>query len=135
MRTRRIAGTCAGQAHQNGECMRKLTRSLGWVLLALSVAAVVQSTREFLLWSEGARTFDEIPLLGQPLTFGGHRIAIEDDQPLDPVPSQEGFEGRLWMTIDGVPVGSPSRAMVRRGLSGLGRYHLWLDAGQFQERE
>lgn len=115
--------------------MRVLTHVLGYLLVGISAAVVVQSAREALLWETGRQAFDEEQLLELPIRFGGHTIAVHDDQSTDPVHSQEAFPGMLWLTIDREALGPPSRAMVRRGLGDLGRYHLWLAAWRFRERE
>jgi hypothetical protein len=115
--------------------MRTLTLTLGCLLTGVSAAVVVQSARELLLWETGRQAFDEEGLLMQPISFGGHTVTVTDDQPTDPVRSQQEFPGTLWLTLDGEALGRPSRAMVRRGLSDLGRYHLWFDAWRFRERD
>ena len=40
----------------------------------------------------------------------------------------------MQILMDGRPLGTPTRALVRRGRRDLGRYHLWFDAWQFRDR-
>jgi hypothetical protein len=104
------------------------------LLTALSLAAVVQSAREYLLWEGGRRDYVEVSFLEQPFTFAGHTFTVEDDQPTDSSDSEAQYEGTARLLMDGKPLGAPSRALVRRGRRDLGRYHLWFDAWQFRER-
>ncbi len=107
------------------------------LLVGLSVLAIVQSAREYLLWERGASTFQEQGFDTQPIEFNGHRVTVSDDQPTDSVHSETEYEGAIQLTMDGSPLGQPSRAGVRRGRSrpgDLGRYHGWFDAWQFRDR-
>jgi hypothetical protein len=115
--------------------MRNVTLGLAYLLIALSVAVIVQSGREYLLWERGAREYEERFVSELPFAFAGHTFSVADDQPTDSVSSQEGSPGTIRVLMDGVPLGSPSRAVVRRGLTDIGRYHLWFDAWQFRERQ
>ncbi len=102
--------------------------------MLLSLAAVVQSVREIVLWDTGQRRYDEDSFLAFPLEFAGYRFDIRDDQPRDTIPSEEEYDGTVQWVRDGEPFGSPSYARVRRGRNDIGRYHLWLDAWIFENR-
>jgi hypothetical protein len=107
------------------------------LLVGLSVSAIVQSVREYLLWERGASTFQEQGFDTQPIEFNGHLVTVYDDQPIDSLHSEIEHEGAIQITMDGSPLGKPSRAGVRRGRNrpgDLGRYHGWFDAWQFRDR-
>jgi hypothetical protein len=114
--------------------IRYLALIVGLTLTALSIGAVVQSTREYLLWEAGRRDYAEDSFLERPFTFAGHTFTVEDDQPTDSTYSEIAYEGRIRLLMDGRPLGPPSRALVRPGRHDLGRYHLWFDAWHFKER-
>ena len=105
----------------------------GGLLIAISLAAVVQSVREYALWQAGANYAEE-SFLPLPIVFGGHTFTIRDDQPYDSGGSEQEYEGSVQWIRDGVPFESASRARVRRGRNDIGRYHLWLDAWKIRER-
>jgi hypothetical protein len=104
------------------------------LLVLFSLAAIVQSTREYALWETGQRTYDEDSFLALPIVFGGHSFDIRDDQPRDTAYSEDEYEGSVQWMRDGAPYESPSRARIRPGRNDIGRYHLWLDAWRFYER-
>jgi hypothetical protein len=103
----------------------------GLLLVTLSLAACVQSFREYRLWENGARAYSEDFYLDLPFSFANHTFSIADDQPIDTAYSEQEFEGSAYLLMDGRPLTAPSRALVRRGHSDLGRYHLWIDAWKF----
>jgi hypothetical protein len=90
--------------------------------------------REYLLWESGAQQYREDSYLERPFTFAGQPIDIRDDQPTDSVTSEREYEGVIQILIDGQPLGPPARALVRRGRTDLGRYHLWFSAWTFTDR-
>jgi hypothetical protein len=114
--------------------LRRLWLTIGSALIILSLAAVVQSVRELLLWEQRGPDYAEESYLKRPLEFAGHTITVRDDQPTDSAHSEAAYEGRIQILMNGEPLGAPSRALVRRGRRDLGRYHLWFDAWQFTER-
>lgn len=110
-------------------------RIAGALLVALSAVAVVQSVRELWMWEAGGARYEEQSQLELPLRYGGHTFTVRDDQPNAAVNDEVGHEATMRVLMDGKPLGPPSRALVRRGRRGLGRYHGWLDAWSFRERE
>jgi hypothetical protein len=114
--------------------MVKAKRLVGAVLVGLSLLAVAQTIREVVLWELGTRKYSEESPGGPTVYFAGRRYEVRDDQPMDSVHSQAAHEGTIQPLVDGAPVGPPSRAMVRRALTNLGRYHGWYDAWIFRER-
>jgi hypothetical protein len=100
----------------------------------LSLTAIVQSAREYLLWESGRAAYEEDSLLALPIIFGGHSFNIKDNQPGDSTYSEAESEGSVQWLRDGAPFQSPSRALVRRGRSDISRYHTWLDAWKFRDR-
>jgi hypothetical protein len=114
--------------------MAKIARVVGITLLGLSGLSVAQTAREIALWELGSRRYAEESPQARAFAFAGHTFGVADDQPLDNTRSQAAFEGRIQPLMDGRPLGPPSRALVRRGLADLGRYHLWYDAWLFRER-
>jgi hypothetical protein len=114
--------------------MKRFRRLLGSLLVALSVLAVVQTAREILLWKRGFSAYLEESPLERTIRFGGHTFTVVDDQPSDVAHSETAFEGTVQLLMDGRPLHSPARALVRRGRADLGRYHMWLDAWVFRDR-
>ena len=114
--------------------MGRLARAIGIALVALSVLAVLQTVREVVLRDLGDRAYAEESLQERPFAFAGHTFTVADDQPVEGTHSQVDHDGRIQPLLDGKPLGPPSRARVRRGLTDLGRYHLWFDAWVFRER-
>jgi hypothetical protein len=114
--------------------MGKVSRVLGWALIALSLLAVAQSVREITLWEYGRRKYSEDSPLGRAISFAGHTFSVADDQPDDGTHSQTEYDGTIQPVMDGKPLGPPSHARVRRGLDDLGRYHTWYDAWLFTDR-
>ncbi len=106
----------------------------GALLVLLSVAAVVQSAREFILWGIGELGYEEDSFHALPITFAGHTFDVRDDQPRDTAYSEEESDGSVHWVRDGQPLGPPSYARVRRGRDDTARYHLWLGASTFRER-
>jgi hypothetical protein len=115
--------------------IRVLSLVLGALLIAVSSAAVVQSIREYFLWERGERRFSEESFLKLPIQFQERTFDIRDDQPTDSTYSEEEYEGTVELVMDGKPIGPRSRAMVRRGRKDIGRYHLWIDAWLFKDRQ
>jgi hypothetical protein len=110
---------------------------LGGMLVALSALSVVQTVREIALWQSGRQAYDEVdPRVAdqQSFVFAGHTVSVADDQPMDSVYSQAEYEGTIQPFMDGRPLAAPSRALVRRGLDDMGRYHFWFDAWVFRAR-
>jgi hypothetical protein len=99
----------------------------------VSVAAVVQSAREFMVWGIG-EYYEEDSFHALPISFAGHTFDVRDDQPRDTSYSEEESDGSVQWVRDGKPLAPPSYARVRRGRSDTGRYHLWLGASTFRER-
>jgi hypothetical protein len=114
--------------------IKKIKVGVGTLLVLLSLAAIVQSVREYLLWESGRRAYDEESFLPLPILFAGHSFDIRDDQPRDTAYSETEHEGFAQWLRDGVPFQARSRALVRRGRSDVGRYHTWLDAWKFRDR-
>jgi len=113
---------------------RSVRRIAGVGLIVFSLLAVLQTAREIALWTYGEHRYDERALEQQPVEFAGHRISVTDDQSTDSVPSETETHGTIQPIIDGVPLGFPSIAGVRRGRRDLGRYHGWYDAWVFRDR-
>lgn len=82
----------------------------------------------------GEWLYSEASILDHPFRFAGRTFAVADDQPTAAVNDEVGHEGIVQILMEGKPLGEPSRALVRRGRTDLGRYHLWFDAWIFQER-
>ena len=116
--------------HRRGS-IYNLRRALGLLLALLSLAACVQSLREYVLWETGREAYSEDSYLELPFSFAGHTFRVADDQPIDTAYSEEEFEGTAYLVMDGHALTEPARALVRRGRSDLGRYHLWIDAWKF----
>lgn len=114
--------------------MGSAARSLGAALVAVSLFAVVQTIRELLLWERGRAQFADESVSARPISFAGRTWSVTDNQPFTPGAGYTEFEGAIQPTVDGRPLGMPSRAKVRRGLADLGRYHRWYDAWLFRER-
>ncbi len=112
-----------------------MRRIIGVVLIALSVIPVVQTARLYYLFEGGRAAFDEETPNASPIVFGKRTIAVSDDQPHDSSGTYSEFDGHIELTLDGQPFGIPSRAEIRRGLDGFGRYHGWFDVWIFRSRE
>jgi hypothetical protein len=113
---------------------------IGGILAAVSVASIIQSFREYLLWERGSRRYDERPLLERPFRFAGQSFTVADSHPYTPAGEGEyTSEAAVWGTIqvfrDQSPLDSRSRAEVRPGRKDLGRYHLWFDASVFRDKQ
>lgn len=113
--------------------MTTIRRVIGAMLVSLSVLTIVQSARELLLW-RNQDAYVEKDFLPLPIVFGGHRFTVRDDQLSDSVSHEQAYEGQAQWMRDGAAMGAPARALVRRGRSDIGRYHLWISAWVFVDK-
>jgi hypothetical protein len=107
---------------------------IGWLLIGLSIAGVIQSAREWRAWTPDARLVERDRPQELPIRFAGHRVDVRDDQPTDSIHSERAVEGHIQLFLDGRAIGAPTRALVRPGRRDLGRYHTWLEAVPFRDR-
>ena len=115
--------------------MARISKVFGGALVGLSLMAVCQTVREIALWDSGQRRYTERLVAERDLVFGKHRVSVTDSLPTDSLHSQDAVPGSLRLTVDGVEIGKPTHAAIRRSLSDNGRYHLWFSAWVFRERE
>lgn len=113
--------------------------AVGILLVVVSLASIVQSIREIVLFEAGYRRYEEQSLLERPFVFAGRSFTLEDDHPYIPrepggYTSEAGYPGTIRVLMDGVPLTAPAHAIVRPGRDDLGRYHLWFDAWVFRDR-
>jgi hypothetical protein len=114
--------------------MAVVRRTLGAILIALSVLALIQSARELLVWERGRHAYAEESLVELPIAFAGHHFTVRDDQSRQSGNTEHGREGTAEWLRDGVSMDRALRAIVRPARHDLGRYHLWLDAWKFVDR-
>jgi hypothetical protein len=114
--------------------MRPTRSVVGWGLILFSLISVIQTARAIWLWESASRCCTERSVQSAPITFAGSTIEVSDNLPRTATGSQSASQGEIQLRIDGQPVGVPSRAAVRSGLTDLGRYHGWLDAWVFTDR-
>ena len=110
-------------------------RVVGWSLILLSVLSVLQSWREYRLWRDDAPRYIDDNIDERTFSFGSHLISVSDDQPDDALHSEKEWAGTLSMKLDGYPIGDPSFAGIRRSRTDRGRYHSWMDAWTFRDRD
>lgn len=116
--------------------MSAIARACGVFLVAISVLSIAQTLREVVLFESGESKYPEGPALRLPIHFGGHVVAVADDQPHMPGDTNTYYkatQGRIQVFIDSHPHGEPSTARIRVTLDGLGRYFGWVDALQFKK--
>ncbi len=111
----------------------------GILLVAVSLASIVQSVREISLFEAGHRRYEEQSLLERPFKFAGHSFTLEDDHTYIPresggYTSEAGYPGTIRVLMNGAPLTTPAHAIVRPRRDDLGRYHLWFDAWVFRDR-
>lgn len=109
-------------------------RAFGFLLIALSIASVVQSVREVVLWEGGQSRYDERFITQRRFRFAGQSFEVVDEHPYAPRSGEAEVPGTIRLLANGSMIGAPSRAEVRPGHDDLGRYHLWFDARIFRDR-
>jgi hypothetical protein len=114
--------------------MMRPSRFVGAALMTISLLAVADTGADLWLSVRGFRTYDNHMIDGRRFAFAGHRIVLEDDQPIDTVSHERETPGMLTVSIDGRAVGAPARVGVRRGRPDTGRYHTWFTATVFTSR-
>ncbi len=112
----------------------------GVMLVAVSVASIIQSFREYRLWERGNQRYDERSLLERPFRFAGRSFTIADGHPFSPpgdgeYTAEAAVSGTVQILRNQSPLGPPSRAEVRPARNDLGRYHLWFDAWVFRDKQ
>ena len=109
---------------------------LGLVFLALSIPPLIQTARANTFWHRGQEDYTEQPLVHLPLAFAGHTLRIEDSMIELTNSSGTAQLGTVQVFLDDTRLFPPSLAEVRPGISksDFGRYHLWMDAWVFVDR-
>ncbi len=106
---------------------------VGAALLAVSLISTVQSIRALAFAVTGSERYETTSLLTTPVSFGGRTVAIRDSS--ESLDAHNRLTAVVWVTLDDSVIFKPQRIRVRPSGYGLGRYHGWLSATRFRDRD